>query len=184
MFFDTKCDGTFQTFESAPPPPRKKDTRSVREPFLDTVAALCYNSHNIDTFPIKERVMIKRYPYSYYLKDLLVCDQHHITTVLSDLCSFETNIFEIPEVLFKLNLITQENLPSAQEKVRQKFIEWNAMLDEYHVNKEMRFDVDDMLYAIRFHRTLFAFMPEEKCEEHILSHREHLAAKGDGSVTQ
>lgn len=125
--------------------------------------------------------MRKRYLYFYYLKDLLVCDQHHITTVLDDMSGFERRVFECPDLLIKIGTLQPETIPRIKEQVREKFIEWNAMLDEYHVNEELRFDTEDLLYSVRFHESLFWYMPEEKCEEHVRAHRAHLASKKENS---
>ena len=58
-----------------------------------------------------------------------------------------------------------ESIKEELEYVRQTLMEYNKILDEYNVNKEMRFDENDLVYSIRFHRRLFAFMPEEECEK-------------------
>ncbi len=127
--------------------------------------------------------MASRYVYSYYLDDLpTVNDRNHILDVLEDIVPYYKNVVEGHVNNYKTILalhIAQdmEDVERILGEVRKKLIEWNKMLDEYGVNEEMRFDIDDLPDAIGFHRLLFRFMPEEECEAALARRRERLAAK-------
>ena len=130
--------------------------------------------------------MASRYVYSYYLNDLpTVNDRNHILNVLCDISERRKNIVEDWVNGYKtvIALGYVQSLASVEEElevIRQKLIEWNAMLDEYGVNEEMRFDPNDLPDAIGFHRLLFRFMPEEECEAALARMRERDAAKREG----
>lgn len=127
--------------------------------------------------------MASRYVYSYYLNDLpIVNDRNHILNALEDIPKFLFNVAEGHVNNYKTIIAlgiarSMEDVEHWLSVLREKFIEWNKLLDEYGVNEEMRFDIDDLPDAVGFYRLLFRFMPEEECEAALARMRERLAAK-------
>ncbi len=115
--------------------------------------------------------MPHRYVYSYYLNDLLVCDRNSILTILQrNMIPYYLNVVEGHEANYKHVIALgmardREDVDRILNEVRKIFTEYNELLDKYHVNEEMRFDVNDLPDAVGFYRLLFAFMPEEDCEK-------------------
>ena len=122
---------------------------------------------------------MKRYLYSYYLNDLLVCDMHSVLDKINTLTGVDKHVVE--DHVFNYRTVialgicpSMEKVNERLEKVRQTFIEYNKILDEYNVNLEMRFDVDDLPSAVSFHRELFFFMEEDAYRKAIKRNRERI----------
>ncbi len=125
---------------------------------------------------------MKRYVYDYYLADLLVCDKNSVLTKINTLSEVSKNIVELHQehldTLIALGVVSsKEKVDGWLEEVRQTLIEYNKILDEYNVNVEMRFDVDDLPSAIRFHRTLFYYLYEDDWKKAIQANRKRFLKK-------
>ena len=128
--------------------------------------------------------MAYRYVYSYYLYKLPTMND--VRSVLNALDDFPTIYMHVVEdyvfnykTVMALYPIDREGVDRYLEKTREILAGFNAVLDKYNVDKEMRFNLDDLPDAIRFYRLLFSFMPEEECEKALQKRRERLAAKKD-----
>ncbi|MGN1104727.1 MAG: hypothetical protein ACI4QI_07635 [Candidatus Coproplasma sp.] len=50
-------------------------------------------------------------------------------------------------------------------EARACFENINEVLDQYKIDEDLRFDLDDLLYCAKLYRTLYIFDKEERCSQ-------------------
>ncbi len=136
---------------------------------------------------IVERRRKSKFPYQYYLDGLATEDKEHILALLKTITDRDRMIVRDYKNNYQ-NAIDcgffddMDGVKKGLEKIRGKFTAFNAELDKYNVNPEMRFDENDLVDAVCFHLALFTRLPEEACKKVTELRRKQMANKSEEPI--
>lgn len=136
---------------------------------------------------IVEQRKKSKFPYQYYLDGLATEDKEHILALLKTITDRDRMIVGDYKNNYQ-NAIDcgffddMDGVKKGLEEIRDKFTAFNAELDKYNVNLEMRFDENDLVVAVCFHLALFTRLPEETCKKVTELRREQMANKSEEPI--
>lgn len=149
--------------------------------------ALFYFLPESEGAEIVERRRKSKYPYQYYLNGLPAADWEHIVELLKTITDRDRMIVRDYKTNYQNTIgcgyfADMDGVKRELEEIRDKFKAFNAELDKYNVDPEMRFDETDLVDAIHFHWALFTYLPEADCEKVIKLRREQMAHKSEEPI--
>lgn len=122
------------------------------------------------------------YAYRHYLDALPADDKEWLVALLQTISDKDRILVEDGkqnyENVIKCGLFgNMSEVESELARISEDFKTFNAELDKYGVDPEMRFDADDLSVAMEFHRDLFTFLPDPDREAVIQKRREKFGQK-------